>query len=161
MAIEGYNIAFRLSFDPMQAPKVIAGRTQDDLTIAARTRERLTKDDEGSAQVGVVGQDITFRASALVEVSSQLHITRDQLVGYSLKSGSQAEIPFRYVLEDSMLEGVCVITNLSESSNASDNATLTVDFRVVGEPTWTAPAEEEEEEAETSPTDEPVEDQQG
>ena len=130
MAVAGYNIAFALG--PGQA--TIAGRTQDDMTIAARTKERLTKDDQGDAQVAVSGQDVTFRASGLVDLSSETAITRDALIGYALEAGSDAVLEFKYAIdgENSFLAGDCVITNLSESSNASDDATLTVDFRVVG-----------------------------
>ena len=53
MAVAGYNIALKLDTDQC----TLAGRTQDDLTIAARTKESLTKDDSGSPQVAVVGHD--------------------------------------------------------------------------------------------------------
>ena len=127
-ALEGYNIAFKIG------DKTLAGRTQDDLTIAARTRESLTKDDQGAAQVAVIGQDVTFRATALVELSSEEAITRDALIGYALEAGDNAVFEFKYAIagDNEYLTGNCVITNLTESSNASDEATLTVDFRVVG-----------------------------
>ena len=135
MAIAGYNIAFKLGIvsGGTTTYKTFAGRTQDDLTIAARTRERLTKDDAGSTQVAVIGQDVTFRATGLVELTSATAITRDQLIGFALQAGANAVFTFQYATNgNDMLSGSCVITNLSESSNASDDATLTVDFRVVG-----------------------------
>ena len=64
-ALEGYNIAFKIG------NKTLAGRTQDDLTIAARTKESLTKDDQGATQVAVIGHDITFRATGLVELGTE------------------------------------------------------------------------------------------
>lgn len=134
MALEGYNIAFKIAVGMPRTFKTFAGRTQDDLTIAARTRERLTKDDAGVAQVAVVGQDVTFRATGLVELASATAITRDELIGFALQAGANAAFEFRYAISGApeYLTGTCVITNLSESSNASDDATLTVDFRVVG-----------------------------
>jgi hypothetical protein len=134
MALEGYNIAFKIAVGTPKTFKTFAGRTQDDLTIAARTRERLTKDDAGATQVAVVGQDVTFRATGLVELTSATAITRDQLIAYALQAGADAVFEFRYAIDgdSEYLTGSCVITNLSESSNASDDATLTVDFRVVG-----------------------------
>jgi hypothetical protein len=64
-------------------------------------------------------------------------ITRDQLVAFALQAGANAVFDFQYATNSNdMLSGKCVITNLSESSNASDDATLTVDFRVVGAPTF-------------------------
>ena len=137
MALAGYNIAFKIGVGSPRVYKTFAGRTQDDLTIAARTRERLTKDDAGAAQVAVVGQDVTFRATGLVELTSSTAITRDQLIGFALQAGANAVFDFQYATNgNDMLSGSCVITNLSESSNASDDATLTVDFRVVGAPTF-------------------------
>ena len=132
MALAGYNIAFRLMVGTSLL--TIAGRTQDDLTIAARTKERLTKDDQGNAQVAVSGQDVTFRATGLVDMSSSTAITRNTLIGYALQTGNSAVFEFQYATDGGgdLLSGNCVITNLSESSNASDDATLTVDFRVVG-----------------------------
>ena len=139
----GYNVAFKLKVGNDYL--TIAARTQDDLTIAARTKERLMKSYAGTPSVVVTGQDVTFRATGLVDVTSSTAITRDALVGYALQSGDNAVIAFKYAVDgdSEFLSGNCVITNLSESSNSSDDATLTVDFRVVGEAT----IEEEEEEA--------------
>ena len=139
MALAGYNIAFKLGITSGSTTtyKTFAGRTQDDLTIAARTRERLTKDDAGATQVAVIGQDVTFRATGLVDLTSSTAITRDQLIGFALQAGTNAVFSFQYATNGTyMLSCSCVITNLSESSNASDDATLTVDFRVVGAPTF-------------------------
>ena len=132
MALAGYNIAFRLKVGNDYL--TLAGRTQDDLTIAARTKESLTKDDAGSPQVAVSGHDITFRATGLVELTSATAITRDTLIGYALQTAGSAVFEFEYATNgNDLLSGDCVITNLTESSNASDDATLTVDFRVVGD----------------------------
>ena len=143
MALAGYNIAFKLKVGNDYL--TIAGRTQDDLTIAARTKERLTKDDQGNAQVAVSGQDVTFRATGLVDMSSATAITRNTLLGYALQTGGNAVFEFAYATEGGgdNLSGDCVITNLSESSNASDDATLTVDFRVVGTAEFAEEAQEE------------------
>lgn len=148
MALAGYNIAFKIGVGSPRVYKTFAGRTQDDLTIAARTRERLTKDDAGAAQVAVVGQDVTFRATGLVELTSSTAITRDQLIGFALQAGSNAVFKFTYATDGGgdVLSGDCVITNLSESSNASDDATLTADFRVVGAAEFNEEEPEEQEE---------------
>ena len=132
MALAGYNIAFKLKVG--NSYLTLAGRTQDDLTIAARTKESLTKDDAGATQVGVSGHDITFRATGLVDLTSETAITRNALIGYALQTSSSAVFDFQYATNgNDLLSGQCVITNMSESSNASDDATYTVDFRVVGD----------------------------
>lgn len=125
--VAGYNIAFKLG------TKTLAGRTQDDLTIAARTKESLTKDDSGDAQVAVTGHDITFRATGLIDTTSTTQINRDDLIADALLTGSSAVLAFTYTAPSgTSLSGNCVITNYSESSNSSDDATYTVDFRVTG-----------------------------
>ena len=141
--IEGYNIAFRILVDDEYI--TLAGRTQDDMTIAARTRESLTKNDAGNAQVAVIGHDVTFRATALIDLDGDEDITRDDLMDIVMQIGDDAEIEFSYASDTAgpsgqlvpasyyKCSGTCVITNYSETSNSPDAATLTVDFRVVGE----------------------------
>ena len=133
MAVAGYNIALKLDTDQC----TLAGRTQDDLTIAARTQERLTKDDQGSPQVAVSGHDITFRATGVVSLDdSQDVFNRDYIIAQALSNSN--EWAFYYLCQDGgTIRGNCVITNYSESSNASDDATWTLDLRVVGDPTFT------------------------
>ena len=125
----GYNIAFKIG------NKTLAGRTQDDLTIAAKTKESLTKDDGGSTQVSITGHDVTFRATGLIDVTSGSSsiLDRDDIIVDVLKTGAQAILAFTYTTASGKtLSGNCVITNYSESSNSSDDATYTVDFRVTG-----------------------------
>lgn len=127
--VPGYNIAFKIG------NKTLAGRTQDDLTIAAKTKESLTKDDGGSTQVSITGHDVTFRATGLIDVTSGSAsiLDRDDIIVDVLKTGSQAILAFTYTTASGKtLSGNCVITNYSESSNSSDDATYTVDFRVTG-----------------------------
>ena len=129
--VAGYNIAFKIGSGANA--KTLAGRTQDDLTIAARIKESLTKDDQGDAQVSVAGHDITFRATGLVDTTTTASLNRDDLIADALKTGSNAVLAFTYTAPSgTTISGNCVITNYSESSNSSDDATYTVDFRVTG-----------------------------
>jgi len=133
--LEGYNIAFKIG------NKTLAGRTQDDLTIAARTKESLTKDDQGATQVAVIGHDITFRATGLVEMGtdSTTKSFRNTMIANALKTGSQAVLAFKYMATGGQAYGGnCIITNYSESSNSSDDASYTIDFRVTGAMTATS-----------------------
>ena len=132
--LEGYNIAFKIG------GKTFAGRTQDDLTIAARTKESLTKDDAGATQVAVTGHDITFRATGIVELGSDTasKMFRNTMIATALLTGSGAVLAFKYIPTGGQAYGGnCIITNYSESSNSSDDATYTVDFRVTGNMTTT------------------------
>ena len=132
--LDGYNIAFKIG------GKTFAGRTQDDLTIAARTKESLTKDDAGATQVAVTGHDITFRATGIVELGSDTasKMFRNTMIATALLTGNSAVLAFKYVPTGGQAYGGnCIITNYSESSNSSDDATYTVDFRVTGNMTTT------------------------
>lgn len=132
--VAGYNIAFKIG------GSTFAGRTQDDLTIAARTKESITKDDQGSTQSSINGHDITFRATGLVDVTGGTNILdRDDIIEDVLKTGSSAILAFTYTTTGGkVLSGNCVITNYSESSNAEDDATYTIDLRTTGSVTFAA-----------------------
>ena len=132
--VAGYNIAFKIG------GSTLAGRTQDDLTIAARTKESITKDDQGATQSSINGHDITFRATGLIDVTGGTNILdRDDIIEDVLKTGSSAILAFTYTTTGGkVLSGNCVITNYSESSNAEDDATYTVDFKTTGPVTFAA-----------------------
>lgn len=133
--MEGYNIAFKLQ------SKTLAGRTEDNLNISAVTKESLTKDDQGEAKVSVTGHEVTFRATGLVDLNSGTGanantIGRDAIVALALAKGSSAVIPFVYqVSGGASYTGNCIITSYGETSNASDEATWSIDCRVSGEMT--------------------------
>lgn len=132
--VAGYNIAFKIG------GSTLAGRTQDDLTIAARTKESITKDDQGATQSSINGHDITFRATGLIDVTGGTNmLDRDDILEDVLKTGSAAIVAFTYTTTGGkVLSGNCVITNYSESSNAEDDATYTVDFKTTGPVTFAA-----------------------
>ena len=116
--------------------KTILGRTQDDLTIAASIKESQTKDDAGSKQYAVVGQEVSFKCSALIDVSGGDASTmdRDSLIALALEVGEDAEFDVTYEADEGdAYEGVGIITNYAESSNASDDATLSVDIKITGD----------------------------
>jgi hypothetical protein len=128
--VKGYNVSLKIG------DKTIVGRTQDDLTIAANIKESQTKDDAGSKQFAVVGQEISFKCSALLDVSGGTASTmdRDALIALALEVGEDAEFDVAYEADNGAgYEGTGIITNYSESSNASDDATLSVDIKITGE----------------------------
>ena len=128
--VQGYNVALKIN------DKTILGRTQDDLTIAANIKESQTKDDAGSKQYSVVGQEVSFKCSALVDVSGGDASTmdRDSLIALALEVGEDAEFDVTYEADEGdAYEGTGIITNYSEASNASDDATLTVDIKITGD----------------------------
>lgn len=141
--MEGYNVAL------MVDRKTLVGRTQDDMNIAARTKDSLTKDDRGNSNETVTGHDVTFRAAGLMdntkpEVSQAL--TRDEIIELSLKKGDAAKIPVRYAVESgAVYGGTGIITGYSESTAANGDATYGLDIKISGEFAKIVPEENDEE----------------
>lgn len=126
----GYNIALKIG------GKTIIGRTQDDLTIAARTKESITKDDNGSRNVSIVGHDVSFSCQGLIDVTTAGDTTkmnRDDVIELALKTGSAAVVAVVYTTASGdTYNGNAVITNYTESSNSEDDATFGLDLQVTG-----------------------------
>lgn len=130
----GYNIALKLG------TKTILGRTQDELNISAITKESITKDDQGVKKTAVTGHDVTFRATALVEIDSSTTTTtkmdRDDIIALALATGSAAEFAVLYECgaNGAKYGGQGVITGYTESSSAEADAdtTLSIDIKITG-----------------------------
>ena len=128
--MEGYNIALQVN------GKTLAGRTQDDLSISAVTKESLTKDDKGNAQQKVTGHNVTFKASGLMDntTGAATKLTRDEVIEMSLLTGDDAIIPVRYGAEGGKIyAGNAIITGYTESTNAQGEATYGLDLAISGE----------------------------
>lgn len=128
--MEGYNIALQVN------GKTLAGRTQDDLSISAVTKESLTKDDKGNAQQKVTGHNVTFKASGLMDntTGEAAKLTRDEVIAMSLLTGDDAIIPVRYGAEGGKIyAGNAIITGYTESTNAQGEATYGLDLAISGE----------------------------
>lgn len=130
--MEGYNIALKIG------TKTLCGRTQDDLTIAARTKESLTKDDEGVAQKAVTGHDVSFKVAGIIDVTNggTSKMDRDDIIAASLLTGSAAVVSVRYETDGGdTYGGSAIITGYSESSSASadEDATYSLDLEITGE----------------------------
>ena len=129
----GYNIKLTIG------GKTLAGRTQDSLNISAITKESITKDDNGKKQVAVVGHDVTFSVSALMEIISEVEATkldRDDVIALSLKTGDEAVVAIEYALEGGdTYQGNAVITGYTEDSSASadSDTTVSLNLQVTGD----------------------------
>ena len=58
--MEGYNFRFNIG------SKNFVGVTSDNLSIAAVTKDSITKDDQGARKKKVTGHDTTFRVSGIM-----------------------------------------------------------------------------------------------
>ena len=116
--------------------KTLAGRTQDDLSISAVTKESLTKDNKGNAQQKVTGHNVTFKAAGLIDntTGEATKLTRDEVLAMSLLTGDDAIIPVRYGAEGGKIYGGnAIITGYTESTNAQGDATYGLDLAISGE----------------------------
>lgn len=124
----GYNIKLTIG------GKTLAGRTQDSLNIAAITKESITKDDNGKKRVAVVGHDVTFSVSALMEILSTTESTkmdRDDIIALALKTGDDANVAIEYALEGGdTYQGNAVITGYTEDSSAAADSDTTVSLNL-------------------------------
>ena len=128
--MEGYNIAMRVG------EKTLAGRTQDDMNIAALIKESLTKNDKGTSRQKVTGHNVTFRAAGLMDNTTDQpqELTRDEVIALSLKKGDDAIVEVRYGVDGGKIYGGnAIITGYSESTNASGDATYGLDLKISGE----------------------------
>lgn len=134
--MEGYNIAFKID------GRTIAGRTQDDLNIAAIIKESLTKDDKGNSRKKVTGHNVTFRAAGLMDNTkieegadgTPVPLTRDEIIAMSLKTGDDAIVPVRYGADGGLIYGGdAIISGYTESTNAQGDATIGLDFQISGD----------------------------
>jgi len=129
----GYNIKLTIG------GKTLAGRTQDGLNIAAITKESITKDDNGKKQVAVVGHDVTFSVSALMEILSATESTkmdRDDIIALALKTGDDAVVAIEYaVTGGDTYQGNAVMTGYTEDSSASadSDTTVSLNLQVTGD----------------------------
>ena len=136
--MEGYNIAFKVD------GKTLAGRTQDDLTIAAISKDSITKDDNGNSNSTITGHDVSFKAAGLMDAAKGAagKLGRDEIIRLSLKKGDDAKLPFVYGPADGLqYKGIAVITGYTESTNANGDATYGLDFKVSGEMEEVTPSE--------------------
>ena len=128
--VEGYNIALTIG------GKTLCGRTQDDLTIAAKVKESITKDDEGETQRRVTGHDVSFSVSGLIVVGNTeaTKLDRDDVMALALAKGSNAEVTVVYsCASGDSYTGTAIITNYTESSNSEDDATYGLDLQISGD----------------------------
>ena len=116
--------------------KTLAGRTQDDMNIAAIIKESLTKKDKGNSRQKITGHNVTFRAAGLMEntTGQPQELTRDEVIALSLKKGDEAIVEVRYGVDGGKIYGGnAIITGYSESTNASGDATYGLDLKISGE----------------------------
>lgn len=127
--MEGYNVALKVE------GKTLAGRTQDDLSIEAIIKESQTKDDKGNTNRTVVGHNVSFSVSGLMDMTaSQTVLSRDEVKALALKKGAEAVVPVRYAADGgTTYGGNAIITRYSESTAANGDATYGLELSISGE----------------------------
>ena len=128
--LEGYNVALKIG------TKTVVGRTQDDLTIAARTIDSITKDDAGESNMAVTGHDVSFSTSGMMAVGNSVSskLDRDDMIEQSLKKGDAAIVAIVYeATGGDKYGGNAIMMQYRESTNATDIGTWSADWQIVGE----------------------------
>lgn len=126
----GYNFGFKLN------EKSCVGVTQDDLSVAPKTKESITKADKGNASSIITGHDITFTVAGVMakKEEAEIFLDSDDILELALKKGEEAILPFIYSRGDlKSYKGNFSITGYSESSGSEDMGTYTLNCKVVGE----------------------------
>ena len=131
--VSGYNVLLKIN------SKTILGVTQDELQVSAQTKDSITKDDAGTKNSEVTGHEITFTTTGLVEVAASGDTNKldaDDLIELSLKTGSEAKVPFVYDRGTGLdnYSGNCVMTDYSESTPADPDSdtTFSATWKVTG-----------------------------
>lgn len=127
--MEGYNVALKVD------GKTLAGRTQDDLSIEAILKESQTKDDKGNTKRKVVGHNVSFSVSGLMDMTTgETILSRDEVKALALKKGDEAIVPVRYGADGGKIYGGdAIITRYSESTAANGDATYGLELSISGE----------------------------
>lgn len=129
--MEGYNVALRVD------GKTLAGRTQDDLSIEAILKESQTKDDKGNTKRKVVGHNVSFSVSGLMDMTvddAETKLSRDDVKALALKKGETAVVDIRYGADGGKTYGgKAIITRYSESTAANGDATYGLELSISGE----------------------------
>lgn len=128
--LEGYNVALKIG------TKTVVGRTQDDLTIAARTIDSITKDDAGESNMSVTGHDVSFSTSGMMAVgnSESSKLDRDDMIEQSLKKGNAAIVAIVYeATGGDKYGGNAIMMRYGESTSATEIGTWSADWQIVGE----------------------------
>lgn len=129
----GYNFFFQYG------SKKIAGVTDDQLQITPKTKESLTKDDEGEEDSAIVGHGVEISVNGLCYKNGQNEtaaLDLDDLMELNLKKGDAAKITFVYTRSTGKAyTGTCIPNGYTESSNSEDYASFSQNFKIVGEMT--------------------------
>lgn len=123
--MEGFNISTTIN------GKTILGRTQDNLTITAKIKESLTKDDAGVTRKRVTGHDAKITANGLCllneESGEATKLDRDDVFELALKTGDDAVFPVTYgAAASDKYQGDAIISDFTEDSNSNPDT----------DPTW-------------------------
>lgn len=117
----GYNVLFKVG------NKVFAGTTSDSLTITPTVKDSITKDNSGSKEYSVVGNEVQFDFSGLCVgtiAQADQATKRNDGIDLALAVGSNAVLSITYVSSTGdTYTAFGVITSYKEESGAEDNAT--------------------------------------
>lgn len=124
----GYNVLFKVG------GKVFAGTTSDTLNVNPTVKDSITKDNQGSKEYSVVGNEVQLDFAGLCVASlgtGETTTKRIDALDLALVTGSDAVLAVTYVsATGDTYTGSGVITSYKEESGAEDNATYSGSCKV-------------------------------
>lgn len=114
--MEGYNFGIKLG------TKYVLARTEESISIDAKIKESITKDDQGITQRAVTGHDVSFTINyfLLVDGTNTTKLDRDDVMDLVLATGNSAALSIVYTASGmDSYSGTGVITNYTENHNAN------------------------------------------
>lgn len=134
--ILGYNIVIKILVDDGAdgiTEKKFLGITSNTFGIEPKTKESITKDDEGFTRTRVTGYNYNFGAEGLIMVKEDggpdEEMDRDDIMDQVIE-GTEFEFIYGPKSEGAKnRKGKAVITNFQESTNSEDEGTFTLSAR--------------------------------
>lgn len=127
--IKGYNIHFLIN------DKKFKGTTENTFKITPTVEESIVKEDAGKTQYEVTGYKSEFTINSIMslketgEATTHLDITD---IRAAVIAGTV--FPFVYgglVVDDPIVSGSFIISDYSESTNSTENGTVSISCKVV------------------------------
>lgn len=124
----GYNVLLKIG------TKTIVGTTSNSLDINKKIKESITKDDQGQTRAKAVGNEISLSVENLATIvdvaDAATKLGRDEIIALAL-ANDPVTITYSMAGADAYT-GSALITSYSEKSGAEDEATVSLNLRVIG-----------------------------
>lgn len=112
---EGYNIRVKVN------NAFLIGVTSDEVSISAKTKESIVKENAGVKQEAIVGHTTTFSISGLIDMTggSGTMLDNDDILALAALTGDSAVVDIDYIRgSGTAYSGTGIITGYTETNPA-------------------------------------------